>query len=282
MATALTAQLGYASNSIPGLAMVGGDIDLYQVDSTQKFSIGQQITRADGNKYRYASFNATVTQGKTVSPTIADTFNTSTDALLLAPASTYQQGGERAGLYPGAIGSRFVVMTLASVIKDQFAGGYITMNKDTGVGYTYRIKGNDATGDHYASKILIELYDPIVVAIDATTDSGIVGNIYNDLVICSQGTDYLPVGVTMASMTAGKFGWICTAGVCACLQSDTSVAGDIIQCSATVDGAYSSLGIGSTGVSQVILAGRLPLLGICLQIPAGNGTCYGTIKLQLE
>ena len=272
----------YHSNSIPGMMTVGGDIDLYAIDSTQKYALGTQITRQDGCKYRYANFVTATIQGNLVAHVNADTDHISTDALLVAPAVAYQMPDEQPGLYPGAIGSKYLIMTHASMIKDQFAGGYITMNADTGYGYIYRIKGNTASNDPVSGKFRIELYDKLQVAIDATTDSGIVGSLYSDLLVASHATNWVVVGVTMANMTANTFGWICTHGVCTCLQSDTSVAGDVIQLSATVAGAYSSLGIGSTGVSQVIISGGLAIIGYVIQIPASNGTGYGTIYLQLE
>ena len=281
MATGISAMQGYNSNSIPGLAMVGADVDLYEINSNQKFALGSEVTRQDGNKYRYCSFVGTAAQGVLVSHVVADVDNPSTNALLIAPVSTYQQPNEPVGTYPGSIGSRYLVMTLASVIKDQFAGGYMNITKDTGVGYIYRIKGNTATGvgTPTATVILIELYDKLQVATDLTSDCSIVGSLYTDLVINSVGTNFVTVGVTMANMTAGTYGWVCTHGVTTCLQSDTMVGGDVVQASITVNGACMSLGVGSTGVSQVILTGGQNILGYCIMTSANAQ--YATIFLQL-
>lgn len=279
---ALTTSSGYNSNSIPGHMSVGGDVDIYEINTTQKYAIGTQVTRQDGNRYRYASFVQAVTQGKLVSHVVADVDNASTNALLIAPVATYQQVTEQVGTYPGSINSRYLVMTLASVIKDQFAGGYITITKDTGLGYIYRIKGNTATGvgTPTATVILIELYDKLQVATDLTSDCSIVGALYTDLLINSVGTDFVSVGVTCANMTAGTFGWICTKGVCSVLQSDTMVGGDVVQASSTVSGAVMALGVGSTSVSQVILAGGQSIVGYCIMTSANAQYC--TIYLQLD
>ena len=191
MATALSTAPGYSSNSIPSLMSVGGDIDIYGIDANQKYALGTRVTRNDGSIYRYSSFVTATARGLLVAHMSTDVDNASTDALLIAPSATYQQASEQSGLYPGAVGSRYVVMTLASVIKDQFAGGYLTTNLDTGYGYVYRIKGNTATGvgTPTATVILIELYDKIQVAIDATTDSTLVGCLYTDLYAQTSGSD---------------------------------------------------------------------------------------------
>jgi len=279
MATALTAIQGYNSNSIPGIATVGNDVDIYEINTNQKYALGTQITREDGSKFRYGSFISAVTQGKVVSHIVADVDNPSTNALVNAPSSTYQQGGEQVGIYPGSLGSRYVLYTLASVIKDQFAGGYLTVNLDTGVGYIYRIKGNTATGNPASGKVLIELYDKLQVALDATSDTGLLGSLYTDLFAATPGTDFVTVGVTVANMTAGTYGWICTHGICACLQDGTVASGDIIQLSVATAGAYQTLGVGTTTVAAA--AGQ-NLLGYSVQVPAGGSAGYGAIYLQLE
>ena len=279
MATALSAIQGYNSNSIPGLATVGADVNVYDIDATQKWALGTQITREDGAKFRYSSFVGAVVQGKLVSHIVADVDNPSTDALVTAPVSTYQQASEQVGLYPGAIGSRYVIYALASVIQDQFAGGYLTINADAGYGYIYRIKGNDATSAHYSGLVLIELYDKLQVALTAASDTSLTGSLYTDLKINSVATDYITVGVTMANMTAGTYGWICTSGICVCLQDGSVTNGDIIQASIATSGAYQAFGVGSTAVTSA--AGQ-NILGYSVKVPTSGSTGYGTIYLQLD
>lgn len=283
MTTSLTTNTPYNSNSIPGTMQVGADCDIYEINSVQKWALGTQAFRLDGNRYRYVNFVAACGPGKLVSHIVADVDNPSTDAILIAPSSTYQQGVEPVGVYPGAIGSRFVVMTLAGVIKDQFAGGYLTINKDTGQGYIYRIKGNTATGvgTPTATVILISLFDPLQASIDATSDSGIVGSLYTDVKVATPGTDFITVGVTCANMTANTFGWICTYGVCTCLQDGAVTnVGDVITNGVTTPGAYQTMGVGTTQVAAAI---GQDILGYSIQVPATNSLTgsYGTIFLRL-
>ena len=273
---------GYTTtnNAIPGVAQGIGESSIYDVDTRAKFAVGTGFIRADGNKYRYGNFITATTQGKLVSHLRADLDKASTNALVTAPAVAYQQPNETSGLYPGAKGSRYIIYTLASTIKDQWAGGYITITKDTGVGYSMRIKGNDATSDHYSSLVLIELYEPLPIALDTTSDTSITASLYVDLLAgFASAANNICVGVTVANQTANSYGWICTHGVCACLQDGTVANGDLIQASALTAGAFSTYGVGTTGNAGGILFGG-QCIGYCIDQSAT--TQHATIYLQIE
>jgi hypothetical protein len=275
---------GYTTtnNAVPGVAQGISEASIYDVDTRAKFAIGTGFTRQDGNKYRYGNFITATTQGKLVSHLRADLDKASTNALIVAPAAAYQQNNETVGLYPGALGSRYIIFTLASTVKDQWQGGYITMTKDTGVGYIYRIKGNTAaaTLNSVANLVIIELYEPLQVAVDATTDASITASLYNDLLAgFASAANNICVGVTCANQTANSYGWICTHGVCACLQDGTVANGDMIQASALTAGAFSTYGVGTTSNGAGILFGG-QAIGYCIDQSAT--TQHATIYLQIE
>jgi hypothetical protein len=276
----------YPSNASQGLLQGIGEASIYDLDTRPKFAIGTGFKRADGNIYRYASFaTEATTVGKLVGMTVANTFSASTNGLLIAPVAAMQRSDEPNGTYPGSIGSRFLWMTLASTVIDQFAGGYITMTKDTGVGYCYRIKGNteSATLNSNANIVVLELYEPLVLATDLTTDCTVIGSLYNDVIAALCSTNHIIVGVTCRTMTgattaAPKYGWICTHGVCSCLQDGTVTDGDIIQASLVTAGAFQTMGVGTTN-SFSTAAGQ-QILGYCLNKSAT--TQHATIFLQVE
>jgi hypothetical protein len=210
----------------------------------------------------------------------------STNALVTAPVVAMQMPSEPPGTYAGAIGSRYVWFVLASIVIDAFAGGYLTITKDTGVGYCYRIKRNtaSATLNGTASTIILELYEPLQVALDHSSDISVTGSLFNDLVATLNSTDHIISGVTCAAMTgattaAPKFGWICTHGMCACLQDGTVANGDLIQQSSAVAGAFSTFGVGTTSnyLADLFLT---PKIGFAVDQSAD--TQHGTIFLQLE
>jgi hypothetical protein len=277
----------YHSNSIPGILQALGEKTIYDVDTSAKFALGAGFRRSDGNLYRYCSFaTGAPTAGLLVSQTVANTCMASTNALITAPVAAMQMGGDPTGTYAGAIGSRYVWFVLASIVKDAFAGGYVTFTKDTGVGYCYRIKGStaSATLNGTASTIILELYEPLQVAVDHTTDMSITGCLHNDLVAALQTTDHIIVGVTQATFAAAttsspRFGWVCTHGICACLTDGTVANGDAIQASILVAGAFSTMGVGTTSNASGALFG-MPIIGFAVDKAAD--TAYSSIFLTID
>lgn len=280
------------NNAVPGLLQGIDASSIYDIDSTPRYAIGTGFKRHDGNIYRYCSFatgTTGITQGVLVSQTVSNTCSLSTDALVIAPVVGLQQATEQNGTYPGMIGSRFVVFTLASTIVNQFAGGYLSANKDTGYGYTYRIKSNtaSATVNSNANAVILELYSPLQVALDTATDISVIGCLYNDLVKALVTTNHIIVGVTCANFatattSAPVYGWICTHGVCTCLTEGTVTNGDMIQPSIKTSGAFCSYGVGTSGGDSgagLVLFGSQPI-GFCIDKTATAG--YSAIFLSIE
>ena len=180
---------------------------------------------------------------------------------MIAPASAQTTSD-------GTIGSKFIEVTLASVTVDQFAGGYLHTTDDTGEGYTYRIRGNTATGDPASGNIRLELYDKLQVAIDATTDFAITGCLYANLEAATAATDYAIAGVSVSTMSAGEYGWVQVAGVATILADGTIAVGDNLTLSDGVAGAF-----------QLKDAETEPKVGYALFAPDNTG--HGGVKLQL-
>jgi hypothetical protein len=277
----------YHSNSIPGFVQGIDESTIRDTDTVAKFALGTGFKRSDGNVYRYASFGTGApTAGLLVSQTVANTCKASTNALVIAPVASMQMDGETPGLYAGAKGSRYVWFTLASIVVGAFAGGYLTITKDTGVGYSYRIKGSTASATQAgnANIVILELYEPLQVALDNTSDISVTGCLHNDLVAALYTTDHIIVGVTQASMAAATtaiplFGWICTHGVCTCLTDGTVANGDLIQPSVVAAGAFSTFAVGTTSNASGALFSAQQI-GYCIDKAAD--TNHSTIFLTIE
>ncbi|MFX0209378.1 MAG: hypothetical protein ACFFDT_25565 [Candidatus Hodarchaeota archaeon] len=201
---------------------------IYEESSTQKLPLGTKVEFSDGRVFRYAYIGgSSINRGCIVGPDYSAKCYVETDDVITA----------------AAIGATTVDITLASITANQFAGGYLHITDDTGEGYTYRIKSNDATdGAAGSGKIRLTLYDPLIAALDATTDFAITGCMYNYLVIfdATGGDDFLVSGVTPITFTANYYGWIQTWGVCTILADASAgaiAAGDCISSSDGVDGA---------------------------------------------
>lgn len=291
---AFTAMKEYYSNSVPGMLQGIDESTVYDVDTQPKFAIGSGFKRQDGNIFRYASFatgTTACTQGILVSQTVANTCMASTNALIIAPVVAQQMPDETPGVYAGHKGSRYVWFVLASTVIDQFAGGYCTFGADTGYGYCYRIKRNtaSATLNGTANTVILELYSPLQVAVDHTTDMSLTGCLYNDLVSALVTTDHIVAGVTMANFaaattTAPVYGWVCTHGICTCKQEGTVANGDMIQPSIKTVGSYCAYGVGTSGGDAgagLTLFGSQPI-GFAVDVPTAGTGYYGAIFLTIE
>jgi len=252
----------YFSNAIVGVPQCGADVDVYDVHATPRYEVGFGFERSDGCKFRYCHYGTTAVAGYLYAQDVSESSLVDSDNVIIAPSSTYKVPSEPGNIYPGSIGSHYVVITLASTTADQYAGGYFITTDDTGEGYTYRIIGNTATNDPATGKIRLQLYKPLKIALDATTDFCIVGCLYANIEVATAATDMWIAGVCMAVVgTAGYYGWVQTKGPVGILQDDSTVAvGDMVTLSDNTDGAVQAAAGGGTSVSDLIAE---HILGYC-------------------
>jgi len=268
MAYSTSNKFSIAAGSPPQIV---GAFDKFEMHATPKYPCGYKVEMADGSVYRYGHFGANANRGILVSQDLSESSVVDTDNVIIAPASTVSKTD-------GAIGKRFVELTLASVSIDQFAGGKFITTDDTGEGYTYDILGNTATDNPASGNIRIELAQPLQVAVDATTDMAIMGNPYANLEGATT-TDEFPAGVTCSTMavTTAAWGWIQTKGVVGILQDGTINLGDIVALSDGVTGAVHQLAGGGTTVADAVSE---PIVGFC--VDPGDTGGQGSFKINLE
>lgn len=209
--------ISYFSNSSQGIPQVAADADIYKTDSIPRFAIGHRLQRQDGNEYVYSHFGADTAAGVMCSQDLSESSLLDVDIVL---------GTASASGTDGDAGTKFIQVTEASVTADQFAGGYFSVEDDTGEGYQYRIKGNTATNDPVTGDVRIELYDPIQVSMIAATTGNIQGSLYANLEAATT-TDIAAAGISCkVQTTADKaYGWIQVAGIATVLTSGTQVIG---------------------------------------------------------
>lgn len=269
---AISTSSNYYSNAIVGQPMVGADINVYDRNSTPKYAVGFGFIRADGNCFRYVQYGAAVAAGTLVGNGATNTNLQSTNALVVAPATAQAIANEI--ITAGSAGSRYVEIILATVANNQFAGGYLVTTKDTGWGYTYRIRGNTATNTPTTGNFRCELYEPIKVALDNTTDIAIAapkyGNAYNVVPIEGSTSNY--VGVVMSAASNSDYGWVCTKGFVGCLTSATNVGQGNVAAASLMSGAYIQL--------QTLTSLAFQRLGTVI-VP-GVASQLGIINLDLE
>lgn len=266
------------SNSIQSNPGVAAGVDFYRMDSTQQFAVGHRIQRADGNVFVYAHFLTDSAQGTVVGPDVSEGGEVAgVDNAVIAPASAAEYNNEQ----PGAIGSKSIQMTNAGIVADEHAGGYLVIVSGTGNGYTYRIKGNTATGAPASGEVRIDLHDKLVVALDATSDVHIMGSKYAQLIKATGagGEDNLAVGVTMGNMDVSEaaYGWILTKGIGGALVDGTIAAGEAVTLSDGVAGALQVAAGGTTAVADLI---DERVVGQCIIPDASTG--LATFQLNFD
>lgn len=255
----------YQSNALTS-PQGGGDFNIFDMHATQRYAIGAKITKADGSEYAYSHFLTDSAAGTIVGPDVSEGGEVAAiDGAVIAPASTVS-GTD------GALGSKYVQITNAGIVADEHAGGYFVTVNDAGEGYTYRIKGNDATDATATGDVRIELYDPIQVALTTATDVMILGSKYAQLIKVTGdgGEDNLGSGVTCAAMVVATaaYGWVCTRGLIGVLVDGTIAAGEACTISDGVAGSIQVAGGGSTAVVELV---NERVIGQCVVPDASAG-----------
>ena len=238
---AIATSSNYYSNAIVGQPMAGANINVHDRHVTPHFAVGFGFERADGNCFRYVQYGAAVVAGALVGNVATNSNLASTNALCVAPATAQAIAGEI--LKPGAAGSRYVEVILATVANNQFAGGVLSITKDTGVGYTYRVKGNTATGNPTGGNFRLELCEKLKVALNNTSDIAIAAPKYANLAANTfvEGSATNIVGVAMSAASNDNYGWVCTRGIVGAVSTgDDSGVGNVAVVSLTT-GTYEQL-----------------------------------------
>lgn len=182
--------------------------------------VGNSVTFDDGRKFVFCSTAVDLTAGQLVAtPTALATIISNLCAAASIGSYRVVMDLHGTALFGGAAGT---------VAENCLAGGYITMSDDLGEGYTYRIKSNTAGTSAAASRVTITLFDPLKIAIDATTDVFLVSPRYTNVVVAT--ATLPPVGVAVIASTAAtnartEYIWVQVAGVAGVkIETGTNVA----------------------------------------------------------
>ena len=248
---------GHGGNSYvftaPGQS--GPKLGLYDEESTQTSSIGQRLEFEDGRAFRYGHFVAAVNRGVLVSQDVSVTVVSSIDGKFTDSAGTAKDD------YATTDTVIFLTDTATFTTADAanvYAGGYLQITDAAGEGYNYRIKANKI--GTAAGLMELELFNALAGALDSETSCSIIGNMWRNLRIATDGggNDTLVSGVSARTMTAAYFGWAQTWGIANVLCVETATvgvvaSGSIAVLSDTTDGAVETLGGGYSQASEALI-----------------------------
>jgi hypothetical protein len=228
------------------------EFDPYQQSSAGGQNFGDVVKCADSRWFR---FNKAVTtnhagylqQGPTV---VADCQNMTTLAAV-------------------AIGGTQVKVTTGTtaVTAGVYDEGYLIVNAGTGLGQVSKIKHNfissataalSSNGTAYG--MVIDLFDPLLVALDTTSKISIVHNTYNNTQEIASLTARA-AGVPLIAQTAAYFGWLQVRGVAAVYSADGAGTTGIMA---------TSTGSGAGGVINYVTGGVNPTVGYFMYTAANS------------
>lgn len=199
-------QFNAVMEAILGERLVGRpDQAVYEVSAVQNFALG--ASRQEGaSLYRYG---------------LAGAAPIALGVLCQAPAPA----GVHHDLVPAAsylAGTRTVVLTIgaANIAADEYAGGWLHVNDGTGQGQRFKILSHPAALAN--ALCAFTLVEPITTTFAiANTLCAITRNPYNQAIIHPAPPTSKLVGVPVAAIGAGLFGWFQTRGPAAVLTAGT-------------------------------------------------------------
>lgn len=212
---------------------------IYESSDVARCRLGTRI-RVGPRVFYYAKYIADVDVGKVVGVDESVGAVVDTDNVIVCD-----------GNYAAGAGATKVEILLASQTKDNWVDGFFHTTDDAGEGYCYGIKRNSKTGEklyptdsalNAATSFMLELYDPIVVALaNDTTDFAITGNQFDNLRMCvsSGAVDDCATGVSPIAFDVSEapYGWVQTWGPCTVLSDGTVVRGTVSCVSTDTEGA---------------------------------------------
>ena len=274
----------YFSNATVGVPQVAGDVDIYTANATPKFAIGTKFERQDGCIFRYVQFGAATPACKLVAPDLTQAAILYTANAVVATSSAFQQAEETSGLYPGMLGSKYVVALIGATTANQYNGGYLAISGGMGSGQVYRIRTTYAAN---GTATTLKLYEKIVVGLDATSDIVVGCSKYVNLEEAMAGSASVAaaVGVALLSVaTASPFAWIQTKGRALVAQAGGLTSGTIAVISDADMGCVESLATGAAAsTTGNLLAGLLSkrqIIGTVVTPTASSGNALIDINLE--
>jgi len=272
----------YYSNSIQGIPGAGVDVNIETVDAAPRYPMGYMVERADGNVYRYCHIGTATNAGNLVGPSTNGQL-TYTGAAVIASASAVVVPQEYP-ILPGQVGSHYLQVTVASIAANKYQGGYLITTGGTGLGQTYRIVGNTATGNPTTTTLYLQLNEALQTAITVSTGIIIVQSMFTDLAICPTSAATV-TGVLMQTTTSvNQWGWVCTKGICGCAEDGTNtvVAGQQVMASGVVSGAYAA--VAKSGSTLATNGLQNPIVGFNYTAAGatGNANRQGAIFVEME
>ena len=225
--TLILARDAVFAGPIQGLESLIKDNELHVVTTTQKFPIGSMIWDPSIDAvYRYVEFGNTTAAGDMIQAEGPD-----------GAHDDLNSNGTGSGASQAKGATLISFSDTITLVKDEYAGGFMKIETGTGAGYRYPIKSHDAP----ASNALFTLWDPgLALAISGATVA-LIKSRYKEVIQMPTTVTGVLVGAGLGVGADGSFGWVQTRGPAAVLTDGTVVIGQHVRASDGVAGAVEPL-----------------------------------------
>ncbi len=234
---------------------------IYEENVNKMTDLGRFIDFQDGRRFRYCQADGEIIKGHMCSAAAVD-----------ANMNTITQTGMTVVISNGYIGEKVIKVLLgAATTLNLFEEGYFVVEGGVGLGQFHVIRKNKAGGSSVSSSCELTLYDPLVVALDATSIISLTKNKYKDVIVTPTSETATPIGVPLITVTDNYYFWAQTRGYCCIVVGDgeTITVGKQAAIDDTDAGACADAGSYTEKV-----------WGVIVQIAAAD--TYATIDLKLE
>jgi hypothetical protein len=222
---------------------------IYEVSTVPKEHLGTLRISSTGEKYRYASFNATIPGGN-LCEQVPDG-----DANMVAQAAPTV-----------AIAAKTFTFTPGGAVTygdNELQGGSVMTTEGTGLGQIRRIAGNVAESAGTVLPIILE--EGFAVATStADTKMSVYPSEYRKVIKAATITNPI-VGIAVGTVAALNWGWLQTAGLCCCLVTGTPALGAYVIANATD---------GSVGIADDDVAVGSQIVGVIKNTAGATGKYY--------
>lgn len=210
---------------------------LFASSTTAEAALGSLAYSEDGRKFRYCKMGAVAgVPGK----------------LYQAPAEV--TADQNLACAAAAIAATSVTTTsTVTVTANQYAGGWLTVGVTPGEGYQYKISSHKAAT---AATVVLNLEDPIIVALTTSSRVDLVANPYGAVVVNPTTATSAPVGVAVFAIPISEFGWLQVGGIANLLADGTITVGtEIVASNGTagavepVNGVLAPIGTALSGIA---------------------------------
>lgn len=228
--------------------MFGGYISIHssypmqENSATPNHTVGTKAVTPDGRIFRYAKAGATAL--------IRGRLNVAADITANHEDNVFQTAG--------AVGDTTVSITVGAtaVTANEYVGGYLCIQDDTGEGYNHLIVRHDAKAAA-AGTVTFDIKPGLFAATTVATTVTLVRNPWSNVVISDGTQTDIPVGVSVCAVTANYYCWLQTGGIASVL-TDTAGA---------TAGTQITIGTTDAGAVETRNAVAEPIVGI---EPAGG------------